>query len=219
MDKRALRLGGLAGVLAGISAIVAFGLAIASPIFFLPGERFLAAYPQNAAIYQTVTAIYLVAILLFVPALAAIYWSLKGASRSFALLGVGMGVLALTIILVSLAALGLAANFFGGLYAAVPIPGISWDLVHVVTAYTITWSLLTGASGAGFLLAGASIVAFGVAMRESADYSGGFVWLAVVLGVVTVLVVFLPIPPVSPLFASLFGLVFGWKVYQLSLTP
>ena len=209
MEKSVLRVGGWAGLLAGV--LIVIGLipffAITTPI--LEFEQTLATYPEFRTLLAVGVDLTIVASLLSLPFLAALYVSLKEPSRVFARIGLGSGVLGLVIYIVFLVGFLLALEFFSGLYAGAAVS----DRPVVVATYTAMATLFLAAAAAGFLLIGLSFVAFGLAMRGSPDFGNGLAWLSVVLGIVAGLLLLLAVG----IFALLvFVLVFGWKVYSLS---
>ena len=214
MDTSVLRVGGWAGILAGIMLIlslITFFLQIPPPGL----EQALTSFLENRTALTVAIDLFLVGLLLFLVFFAALYLSLREPSRVFARIGLGSGVLAAVLGIVTLGGFLLAANAFSELYEAATVS----DRPVVVAAYAAVVSLLQAPNAASFLFAGLALVAVGLAMRGSQDFSEGLVWLSVVLGIIVVLFTFLSLAaPVAIIALAVFFLVYGWKVYSLSRT-
>ncbi|MFQ5934655.1 MAG: hypothetical protein ACE5KI_08450, partial [Dehalococcoidia bacterium] len=91
------------------------------------------------------------------------------------------------------------------------------DVGLVLVAHWTARSLLFGLATAGSLFLGTGIAFFGIAMRGSDDFSMGFVWLSVGLGVIIFILVFLGLSAFVFGVAGVFALVLGWKVYALHM--
>ena len=210
-EKSVLRLGGLAGVLAGVFLIL--GVIVLTLVPAEP-ESQLWSFSGSRILLIGIIDLLLAGFLLSIPSLGAIYSSLKEPSRVFARIGLGSGVLALVLFMVNLGGFFLAIDAFSGLYTA-PFS----DRPVVVATYEAVVILLQAGSFAGVLLVGLAFVAFGLAMRGSPDYGEGLAWLSIVLGLIVVLVAFsfsfLPLP-VAAIALAVFAPVFGWKAYSLS---
>ncbi len=213
VDRSVLRVGGLAGVLAGVFVVlglITFVLASSPP----PGdfEQTLATFPEDRILVTVAIDLFLVSSLLFLAFLAALYGSLKEPSRVFARLGLGSGVIALVLLIVALGGFLFANDAFSGLYEA----AAASDRPVVVATFGAVSSLLQAGNSAGFLFAGLAFVAFGLAMRGSRDFGEGLAWLSVVLGIIIVLLILLVLGLVGVIAVAVFALVFGWKVYSRS---
>ena len=213
-EKSVLRVGGWAGVVAGVLFVIALiTFSISPPPVDL--EQALVTFPENRTVLTVAIDLFLVGLLLFIAFFAALYWSLREPNRVFARIGLGSGVLAAVVGIVTLGGFLLAANAFSGLYEAAAVS----DRPVVVAAYGAVVSLLQAGNSASFLFAGLALVAVGLAMRGSQDFSEGLVWLSVVLGIIVVLFTFLSLAaPVAIIALAVFFLVYGWKVYSLSRT-
>ncbi|MFQ6013511.1 MAG: DUF4386 family protein [Thermoplasmata archaeon] len=211
MDKSVLRVGGLAGILAGVILIVGF---ITFFLAFPPPdpEQALATFPEDRTLLTVATDLFLISLLLFLAFLAALYWSLREPSRVFARIGLGTGVLAAVMGIVALTGFMLATNTFSVLYA----DAAASDRPVVVATYAAVFSLLDAGNIAAFLFFGLAFAAFGLAMRGSQDFSDGLAWLSAVLGIIIILFIFFNLFPVAIIAIFVFALLLGWKVYSLS---
>ena len=211
MDTSVLRVGGWAGILAGIMLIlslITFFLQIPPPGL----EQALTSFLENRTLTIVTTHLFSVALLLVLPFLAALYGSLKEPSRVFARIGLGSGVLAAVITIVAIQGILFALNAFAELYADAAAP----DRPVVVAIYGATLSLFQAGSTAGFLFTGLAFVAFGLAMRGSPNFPEGLAWSSVVLGILIVLFTFLVLTPLAIIAVVVLVLGGGWKVYGLS---
>ncbi|MFQ5920049.1 MAG: hypothetical protein ACE5I4_08430 [Thermoplasmata archaeon] len=211
MNGNVLRVGGLAGILAGVFVVVGLIVFAAFPPAASPEEQ-LANFADNQVTSAVTIDLFLVAFLLALVFLGGLYWSLREPSRFFARIGLGSGVLSLILPLVALQGLLVAAAAFAGMYA----DAAAADRPVVVAAYGAVVTLLGAGNTSGFLLTGLALVAFGFAMRGSPDFSEGLAWLSIILGIVVVLFTFLVFAPVAIIAIAVFLLVVGWKVYSLA---
>ena len=210
-EKSVLRVGGLAGVLAGVVLIVGLIIFLLSPAP-VDLEEFLAFFPDNS-LSQTVSGDLLIgALLLILVFLAALYRSLREPSRVFARIGLGSGVLAIVVGVVALLGFQSAAAAFAPLYEA----AASSDRPLVVAAYGVAVVLLRAVFTAAGLFLGLAFVAFGLAMRGSPAFGEGLAWLSVVLGGIIIVSHNPNLLPVALIAIVVVALVFGWKVYSLS---
>ena len=216
MEKSVLRWGGIAGLLAGVVFVISLITFVIGPTTIVaPDESLepqLVDFPENSARLTVAIDLFVVAFLLVLPFLAALYWSLRETSRVFARIGLGSGILAVVALIFGLQAFLGSANLFSTLYGLVAVS----DRPIVVAAYTAAASLITPILAGGSIFIGLAFVAFGLAMRGSPDYQEGFVWLSAVLGLIIILLTFLFLGLVSVILLAALGLVLGWKVYSLS---
>lgn len=215
MDRSVLRVGGWAGILAGVLVLVALivSVALAPPTTFPPDfEQNLVDFLANPTPQTVGQDLAIISLLLILPFLAAIYRTLREPSRTLARIGLGSSVLATVLLIVGFAGLLEASRSFSALYDGAAIA----DRPVVVAAFAVVWQLLGAGNVAGIYLFGLAFVAFGLAMRASPDYQEGFAWLSVVLGIITVLLPLLILGLASALLLAVFALVLGWKVYSLS---
>ena len=213
-EKSVLWVGGLAGVLAGVFIVlglITFILASAPPP--LEFEQQLATFPEDRTLLTVAFDLFIVNFFLFLVFTAALYWSLRESSRVFARIGLGSGVLALVLFIVTAGGFLLATDGFSILYEGAAVS----DRPVVVATYAAVSLLLQAGNTAAFLLTGFAFVAFGLAMRRSQDFGEGLAWLDIVLGIIVVLFTFLLLAlPVAIIAAAVVAFVFGWKVYSLS---
>lgn len=211
VGKSVLQVGGLAGFLAGVSVVIALILGVLQ----LPPPGFegpLMGFPQVRALTTASIHLFSLALLLGLPFLAALYWSLRDSSRPFARIGLGSGVLAFVITIVALQGLLMTIDALSGIYA----DASSADRPGVLSVYWAVSSVLSGVINGGFLFTGLAFLAFGFAMRGSSHFQDGFAWLSAGLGILIVLLVFLIPPIVAAIVVAILFLVLGWKVYRLS---
>ena len=210
-DKRILQLGGIGGLLAGISFILASISRGLTPRFST-SEEVLQSYLESATLHLLNQAFLFVAILLFIPLLLALYRSLRKSSPAGALLGSVIGVMGLTILAISLVSSLAALSTLSGLYAA----ATPAEKTTIVIVAEVMGSF--GLSIAGRWFFALSFVSFGVAMLGSPAYKRRFGWVTVILGIFTGLVAPFALIPGShsEIGWGLLSLILGWKVYSLS---
>ena len=212
-DTSVLRVGGWAGVVAGVFIVlVLITFVLASPPPLGEHEETLANFPEDRTLLTVSADLFQVALLLLIAFLAALYWSLREPSRVFARIGLGSGVLGLVLYLVTIGGFLLALIAFSGLYEGAAVS----DRPVVVATYAAVLTLINAGGLAALLLIGLAFVAFGLAMRGSQDFGEGLAWLSVVLGIVAVLFTILVLEAVAIIAIVVFALVLGWKVYSLS---
>ncbi len=228
VSTAALRSGGMAGILAGVFVIVGAILIALRPPPSTLGEILGELFPQNRTLVAAGTYVTLAALLLAVPFLASLYWKLRGTDRALAQLGLGPSLLAIPLliffIVADFAVTSSHSNLYGQALADDPTSPLgAGDAGLVLVAYWTTSSLISAVALAAALLLGLGVAFFGIAMRESADFSKGFMWLSVALGILVILFAFLNLDlPAAFLGAALavaaFALVLGWKIYTLAGT-
>ena len=214
VQRSVLRVGGWAGVLAGVIvfvALITLILTLPLPAFPPDFEQNLVDFRANPTPLTVGLDLFILAGLVFLAFFAALYWSLREPSRVFARIGLGSGVLAVILIIVGIAGNLVSLNFFSALHA-----DPAADRPVVVATFVAVQSLIQAGTTGGFFLLGLAFVGFGLAMRASPGYQEGFVWLTAVLGLLIVLLTFFILGLVSIILLAVLGLVLGWKVYSLS---
>ncbi len=213
-QKRALHLGGLSGLLAGLVMLVGLILAVAFPIAAIASvEDYLTTTPETKSVYLTIVRLGYLASLLFIPLLLALQASLGKMRPSSTNLATALGFTAAAVFVVYFLALGNTALALSERYGTVA-PG---ERATVAVAGEAALGVLHGIQVAGFFFLGLSFIAFGVSMLANEASHKGFGWVGVVFGAV---VIGLPFTGVSnyltfPLW-TIFSLLIGGKVYSLS---
>lgn len=204
---------GIPGGVIFIAGFIAFALASLRDGGFPPDfAQRLASFPENGTLLRVGASLVVVALLLLLAFVAALYWSLREPSRVFARIGLGSGILAVILLILTVEGELQSTHLFSTLYdgaAASDRPG-------VVAAYTMMLSLTSVGLITSIVFFGLTFVGFGLAMRASSAYRGGLVWLTVVSGL---LIVFFPLPLLglfSFILLVVLAVVLGWKVYSLS---
>ncbi len=217
VKRSVLRVGGWAGILAGIifiiGTVVGFVIpALGRPIAFPPDlAQDLASFPENGTIVRAGISLVTLSLLLLLAFWAALYWSLREPSRVFARIGLGSGVLAVILLILNGQIVLQSGHFFSALFAD---PASDQDVV--VATYAAVRSLAEAAFTTGFFFLGLAFVGFGLAMRSHPAYQEGMVWLTVVLGVLIVLLFMFILGLFSILLFVVLAVVLGRKVYSLA---
>ena len=222
-EKSVLRWGGLAGMLGCILFILVWVVVIAGPVGMEdPADLagWVTRFPDIRGARILENGIYLVALILEVTLFLALYRALRRTSLTPALFGSVLGILGLTVMMVSTTP-HVAHAPLSDLYHA---PGAT--PVDQATL-ALLWQAIKGIFDAmlyvGFFIVPIGLITLGVAMLGSPTFGKGFGWMSVVLGVVGLVAAILQLVDTSSMsgagsyFASLiFYFVLGWKVYSLS---
>jgi len=222
-EKSVLRWGGLAGMLGGILFILTWVVLLAGPVGLEdPADLagWVTRFPDIRGARILENGIYLVALILEVTLFLALYRALRRTSLTPALFGSVLGILGLTVMMVSTTP-HVAHAPLSDLYHA---PGAT--PVDQATL-ALLWQAIKGIFDAmlyvGFFIVPIGLITLGVAMLGSPTFGKGFGWMSVVLGVVGLVAAILQLVDTSSMsgagsyFASLiFYFVLGWKVYSLS---
>ena len=216
VNTSVLRVGGWAGILGGVFFLVGLLIfALASPIVFPPDfAQRLASFPENGTLIRVGISLMVVGLLLLLAFVAALYWSLREANRVFARIGLGSGILAAILLILTGEGELQSTALFSALYES----SVASDRPAVVAAYAAVLSLTSVGLVTSLVFFGLAFVGFGLAMRSSPDYRAGFFWLTVVLGF---LIVFFPLPILgffSFLLLVVLAVVLGWKLYGMART-
>ncbi len=210
--------------MAGVLIIIGLVLSALLPPPERPGQLLGEHFPQNQTLATAATFVLVAGFLLFVPFVAALYWSLRGTHRAYALLGLGPSLLALTLVTIasaaSLVTLSNLSDLYGRAQADEPLSPLGpEDAGLIIIAQWTTSALFNGVVLAGALFGGIGFSFFGLAMRGGDRFSMGFAWLSMGLGVLIVLLVFFGLVLGAQVLAVVFALAIGWKVYTLSQAP
>jgi hypothetical protein len=219
-EKSVLRWGGLAGMLGGIIFILtAFILLGLVPLAPANPEGLVMRFPDVRAAVTVGESLDLVANILWVPLLLALYRALRGASLAPALFGSGLSLLGL-VVLAAGAQPNVAFAPISNLYHA---PGANpAEQATLVLLWQATQGIFNELDTIGVLFMTIGFIVLGVAMLRAPTFGKGFGWVSVVFGVAGVVGIFF-FPVDSPSFAPfgilvfvIFPLLFGWKIYSLS---
>jgi hypothetical protein len=210
-------------MLGGILFILACVVVIAGPVGMEdPADLagWVTRFPDIQAARVVENGIYLVALLLEIPLLLALYRALRRTSLAPALFGSALGLLGLVAMAVS-ATPHVAHAPLSDLYHA---PGATpEDQATLALMWQATWGIFDAILYVGFFVVPVGILALGVAMFGAPAFGKGFGGVSVVLGVLGLVAAVLQmVDPsadagVGSYFAGIiFYLIFGWKVFSLS---
>lgn len=220
-DERVLRLGGLGGLISGVVGIIAAIILVTLvPTVAGPAEAIMR-FPENRAALNTFQILNLVAIIVALPLLLALYRALRRTSRASALFGSVLAALGLPILAFSIVPSLILTPFLADLHAEATTDAVRTTLVLL---WQTSILIFNTAFLIGVLFLGIAFIVLGVAMLGNEDFGQGFGWLSVVLGVVGVIAIsvgqFVDIPlALGAVPFILFLLIMGWKVYSLSRMP
>lgn len=219
MEKIVLRWGGLAGMLGGIififSIVVLVGLAPPPATT----TALVMSYPDHRAAITLGDALYVAAVILWVPLFLALFRALRGTSLAPGLFGSGLAIMGL--VSDSVGALPpVAFSRISDLYHA---PGATpVDQATLVLLWQATQGIFNETDTMGFVFMNLGIIVLGLAMLKAPSFGKIFGGVSVVLGVAGVLGISLfavdsvSFAPFAILAFMVFPLLFGWKVYSLS---
>ncbi len=225
-EKNVLRWGGLAGMLGGILFILIWVVVIAGPVGIEDPaslEGWVMRFPDIRAARIVENGIYLVALILEVALFLALYRALRRTSLAPALFGSVLGIVGLTVVMVSTIP-HVAHAPLSDLYHA---PGATpVDQATLALLWQATWGIFNAILYVGFFVVPIGLIALGVAMLGAPAFGKGSGGVSVALGVVGLVAAVLQmIDPSSMIGAGsyfamlIFYFVLGWKVYSLSRTP
>jgi hypothetical protein len=180
-------------------------------------------FPDIRAARIVENGIYLVALILEVPLLLALYQALRKTSLAPALFGSALGILGLVAMVVSTTP-HVAHAPLSDLYHA---PGATpAEQATLALLWQATWGIFNAMLYVGFFVISIGLILLGVGMFGAPTFGKGFGRVSVVLGVVGLVAAVLQmVDPASMIGAAtysaclIFYLVLGWKVYSLSRTP
>jgi hypothetical protein len=222
-EQSVLRWGGLAGMLGGLLSILAMVVVIVGPVGMEdPADLagWVTRFPDIQAARVVENGIYLVALILEIPLLLALYRALRRTSLAPALFGSALGLLGLVAMVVS-ATPHVAHAPLSDLYHA---PGATpGDQATLALMWQATWGIFDAMLYVGFFVVSIGLILLAVAMLGSPAFGQSFGGVSLVLGGVGLVAAVLQmVDPASTIgavsyFAFLiFYFVLGWRVYRLS---
>ena len=222
-EKSVLRWGGLAGMLGGILHILAFVVVVVGPVGIEEPanlEEWVIRFPDILAARIVENVLYLVALILGIILLLALYQALQRASLAPTLFGSGLGILGLTVLAAG-ALIHVATVPLSDIYHA---PGVTLaDQAALALMWQATWGIFEALAAVGFFVVPIGLIALGMAMLGAPAFGKGFGGVSVALGVVGLVgATFFIIDPSSMIVVAtffaiiIFQLILGWKVYSLS---
>ncbi|MAG13145.1 MAG: hypothetical protein CMN78_00965 [Spirochaetales bacterium] len=222
-EKSVLRWGGLAGLLGGILHILTFVVVLAGPVGMeepVDLKEWVIRFPDIRAARIAENGIYLVALILGIALIIALYRALRRTSLAPALFGSVLSILGL-VVLVAGALPHVATAPLSDLYH---VPGATQvEQATLALLWQATWGIFDALLAVGFFVVPTGFIALGIAMLKAPAFGKGFGGVSVVLGVIgLVAATYNIIDPssiigVATFFAILvFHFLLGWKLYNLS---
>jgi len=220
-EKNVLRWGGLAGILGGIlfilSMIVAVGFVPADPPTF---TELVARFPDIQVLRVMENVLYLLGIVLGIPLILALFFSLRKTSLAPALFGSAISIVGLVGMII-FATPHVAHSPLSDIYHT---PGTTLEAQETLG---LIWQAIWGVTDAplyvGFFVGMLGFTFLGVAMFGSSDFGKGLRWVSVVLeaaGLVAALLQLIDpasdIGGLSFIAYIVFYFVLGIKIYRLS---
>jgi len=220
-EKSVLRWGGLAGILGGIILILSMVIAVV----FVPADppnftELVARFPEVQIFRVAENVLYLLGLVLGIPLILALFWSLRKTSLAPALFGSALGIVGLIGMIVSAtphvahSPLSEIYHMSGTTLEAQETLGLIWQA---------TWGVMDAPLYVGFFVGMLGFTLLGVAMFGSPDFRKGLRWASVVIGVAGLVAAFLQLAaPATDIGAvSFFAyiilyFVLGRKIYRLS---
>ena len=222
-EKSVLRWGGLAGILGGI--ILALSMLVV--VIFVPADppsftELVARFPEVQMLLVAENVLYLLGLVLGIPLIMALFFSLRKTSLAPALFGSAISIVGLVGMIVSAtphvahSPLSEIYHTAGTTLEAQETLGLIWQAV---------WGVMDAPLYVGFFVGMLGFTLLGVAMFASPDFGKGLRWVSVVLGAAGfVAALFQLIDPASDIGALsfityiIFYFVLGIKIYRLSKT-
>lgn len=215
-EKRLLQIGGIAGILSGILALLF--IPVSPPGLGFVTEENLRLLVQNKTRVVVAVSLEFIGALLLIPLFLALYRSLKEARVGYAMLGSVLGVLGATMSVIAATQEG-STLFLAELYDKA-------SGADKQTVFTIAQA--SSMSGGGFfvtsnLFVAIALIAIGGAMLGSLTFGRRYAWISSIFGILLAGGLFLVIG-----FSSFIGFLFfilaftvwpiliGLKVYRLS---
>jgi len=220
-EKSVLRWGGLVGILGGIffilSMVVAVGFIPADPPTF---TELVARFPEIQILRVAENVFYLLGLVLGIPLILALFFSLRKTSLAPALFGSAFSIVGLIGMIVS-ATPHVAHSPLSEIYHT---PGITLEAQETLG---LIWQAIWGVTDAplyvGFFVGMLGFTLFGVAMFGSQSFGKGLCWMCVVLGAAGFVAALLQLINPASDFGGLsfiayiiFYFVLGIKIYRLS---
>lgn len=217
-DRSILRMGGMAGLLAGVLILLGLIFRNVLPPATLTFEEVLTGFfgAELSLRRPLFHGLHLVGLLVSIPFALALYRGLRETNREYAL-----GGLLLYFVFVALLVLFASWPFLvtariAGLYEAA-------NAERMVDIFEVTHEIQFTIAFAGHLFFSLSALALGAAMLGSRDYGRSWGGVSLLLGMIGIVLVAgqIAIPPsflLRLILIAVFLFVFGWKVYSLSKT-
>ncbi len=185
-ERSVLQVGGICGILSGISFIAAYTL----PSLTLPNlpyssftccsEEFFRQLPQFRTHFIVVHTLLPLAWALSIPLLLALYASLRRVGFRYALLGTVLGIVAAGI-----AAINLAAGFSYALgLAEIYVMGTDVDKRAVIAVAEVIQSSAAGQLTLIFVSLTVTPISIGVAVLKSVSFQRRYVWMSIIFGII-----------------------------------
>ncbi len=214
--RRTLQLGGLSGIASGILIVIALFLVLTLPQggIFADAGTFLANFPASRTTVVTIVRLSYVASFLYVPFLVALFAS-GGTGRSVtAQLGTLLGTVAAGALFVFAVGSGFTASSLSDAYAS----GSPQERTAIVFAAQAAFAVLSALQSLAIFFFGFAFISFGLAILGNSSYHKGFGWASVILGIVSVAVLYAPGVPnsVAFLFVAIFAFLLGAKLLNAS---
>lgn len=218
-----MRWGGLAGMLGGILHILTFIVVLAGPVGIEEPtdlEEWVIRFPDIRVARIIENGLYLMALILGVILLLALYQALRRTDLTAALFGSVLGILGFAVLAAG-ALPHVATAPLSDLYHA---PGAApGEQAALALMWQATWGIFDALLAVGFFVVPMGFIALGVGMLAAPAFGKVSGWLSVVLGVVGLGAALLNLIDPTSMIAVLtffaiiiFQLVLGWKVYSLS---
>lgn len=214
--RRSLQLGGLSGISSGLLIVIAFLLAVTLPQggIFASVETTLANFPASRTTISTFVRLAYVASFLYVPFLVVLFASLGKVRPASAQLGTLLGTVAAGATFVFVLGFAYMYSPLADAYASATLQ----DRATIVLVAEATLGVLLALQQMAVFFFGFAFVSFGVAIIGYSSYHKGFGWASVVLGIVSVAVLYTPgvLNTVAFLLVAIFALLLGVKLLHLS---
>ena len=220
-EKSVLRWGGLAGILGSIIFVFVMAF-VAILIGDGPADlkEIVARFPDIHILRVIENGAYLVALLLAILLLLALFWALRNESLAPALFGSALGIVGLVSMAIS--ATPHVAHY--PLSELFQVTGTAPEAQEAIALmWQGTWGVFNAPLYVGFFVVPLGLILLGVAMFGASDFGKGLGWMSVILGLMAfVASIIQMIDPASDVGALSYLLpiivyfVLGIKVYRLS---
>jgi hypothetical protein len=220
-EKSVLRWGGLAGILGGIILI----LSMVVVVVFIPADppsftELVARFPGVQMIRVVENVLYLLGLVLGIPLILALFWSLRKTCLAPALFGCALGIVGLIGMIVS-ATPHVAHSPLSEIYH---MPGTTPEAQETLgLIWQATWGVMDAPLYVGFFVGMLGFTLLGVAMFGSPAFGKGLRWVSVVIGAAGLAAAFLQlVTPASDVGAVsffayiIFYFLLGIKIYRLT---
>ncbi len=212
-EQRVLRIGGIAGFVVGVTAVVRVIAELTLvPVVPPTPEEQLMVIAQNLPITRVVEGIVLFGLSASIVLVLALYWSLRGTRPAYPLGG-------LVLWIVGLGFIGMNATnnlLLGPVITDLYLTGTAAERTSVLIFFQGINQVHTQLQFIGDLLLVLSFLSFGTVMLGSGDYGRPYGGVSILLALIGVASLVLLFPIVAFVLLIPFAFVFGWKVYALS---